>query len=67
MSPAGSKEAGLYRFQLFQDGIMVAEVEGANWNQALREIQHYALVYGQDGLVEIREHSTTIKPLGSPP
>lgn len=42
------------RFELWQDGMMVACVEGPR-RKALSEIRHYALMYGQDGPVEIRE------------
>ncbi len=41
------------RYRIKQDGMAVALVEGPN---ALREITHYALVYGQDGPVEIQQH-----------
>jgi len=41
-------------FELWQDGMMVAGAVGPR-TRAAREINHYALVYGQDGPVEIRE------------
>jgi hypothetical protein len=44
-----------HRFQLWQDGIMVAAVDCAERHIALKEIAHYAAVYEQDGPVEIRE------------
>lgn len=42
------------RFRLKQGGIPVAWSEGPS---ALAEIQHYAMVYGQDGPVLIERHS----------
>ena len=44
-----------HRFQLWQDGIMVAAVDCPNRYSALKEIAHYAGVYGQDGPVKIKE------------
>jgi hypothetical protein len=44
-----------HRFQLWQDGIMVAAVDCASREYALKEIGHYAAVYGQDGPVNIVE------------
>lgn len=41
------------RFRLKQDGIPVAWAEGPG---ALAEINHYALVYSQDGPVLIEAH-----------
>ena len=41
-------------FELWQGGQPVAFVGGPR-ERAEREIQHYAVVYGQDGAVEIRE------------
>ena len=43
-----------YRFQLWQDGIEVAGVDAPTLEAAQREIMHYAMVYAQDGPVEIR-------------
>ena len=42
------------RYRLIQDGQPTAWAEGPG---ALSEIQHYALVYGQDGPVQIEQHS----------
>jgi hypothetical protein len=39
--------------KLKQGGIIVAEVDAPTKEQAEREIQHYALMYSQDGAVEI--------------
>jgi hypothetical protein len=39
--------------KLKQGGIIVAEVDAPTIEQAEREIQHYALIYSQDGAVEI--------------
>lgn len=44
-----------YRYVLIQDGMVVASVESASKEQAEREINHYALMYSQDGPVEIKE------------
>lgn len=43
-----------YAYGLFQAGVMVAAVYSARQEDAEREIAHYALIYGQDGPVEIR-------------
>jgi hypothetical protein len=42
------------KFELWQDGIMVAEVEGPTFEEARSEIMHHAMDYAQDGKVEIR-------------
>jgi hypothetical protein len=42
-----------YIARLKQDGIIVAEVVAHNKEQAEREIKYYALMYSQDGIVEI--------------
>ena len=42
-----------YTAQLKQDGIIVAEVDAPTKERAIKEIQHYAMVYSQDGDVEI--------------
>ncbi len=42
-----------YTAQLKQDGIIVAEVDAKTKEEANKEIQHYAMMYGQDGKVEI--------------
>jgi len=41
------------KYQLKQNGIIVAEVDCNNDEQAKKEIQHYAMMYSQDGEVEI--------------
>lgn len=38
-----------HNFRLRQEGIVVAEVWGADRTRCLREIMHYAMIYGQDG------------------
>ena len=45
----------VYRFDLIQNGIVVASVESASKAGAAREIGHYAVMYAQDGPVEIVE------------
>lgn len=44
-----------FNFEVWQDGLPVAEVNGNDRADALREILHYAAMYGQDGPVEIYE------------
>lgn len=46
-------------YQLWQDGVMVAAVSAGNKEDALREINHYAMMYSQDGPVEIRDLQAT--------
>ena len=41
--------------ELWQDGIMVASVNGLP-EDAEREINHYAMMYSEDGEVEIRRN-----------
>jgi hypothetical protein len=54
-----------HRFQLWQDGIMVAAVDCANRHSAMKEIAHYAVVYEQDGPVKIVEvKQSTRRPVG---
>lgn len=43
----------LYVYKLIQDGMTVALVESVSKEQAEAEIQHYALIYSQDGPVKI--------------
>lgn len=47
-----------HRFEVWQDGIMVAAVEASEHHQALKEISHYAMLYERDGPIQIKE----IKP-----
>ena len=42
-----------YICQLKQEGQIVAEVDAPSKEQAIIEIQHYAMMYCQDGEVEI--------------
>jgi hypothetical protein len=51
------KESGMTEHvaQVWQDGIMVAEVCSPDVDTMRREISHYAMMYRQDGPVEIRE------------
>lgn len=44
-----------YEYILMQDGVIVATVDAPTKKEALDEINHYALIYGQDGPVEIKE------------
>ncbi len=47
-------ESQEYKFELWQNGMMVAMVRSANEDRAIAEINHYAMMYGQDGPCEIR-------------
>ncbi len=47
----------IYRYELIQDGQVVASVESSDNAVAIGEIALYALMYGQDGPVEIKEVS----------
>ena len=40
-------------YELWQDGMIVAAVDCNDEELAKKEIQHYALVYSQDGPVKI--------------
>lgn len=44
-----------YEFELWQGGIVVASVSAPSREEAEDEINHYAMMYRQDGPVEIRE------------
>jgi len=44
-----------YVYALYQDGVMVAKVDSPTEEQAIREINHYAMMYEQDGPVEIKK------------
>ena len=45
-----------YTFEVWmKDGSFVASVHGPDKERAFQEAMHYAAVYGQDGLVEVRE------------
>ena len=43
-----------YTFELWQNGVMVASVDGPSLDRARAEIMHYAAMYAQDGPCEIR-------------
>jgi hypothetical protein len=43
-----------YKASLWQDGMEVASVDCPDRDTMLNEINHYALIYGQDGIVDIR-------------
>ena len=43
-----------YKAKLIQKGVIVAQAESKNKEDVEREIQHYALMYSQDGEVEIK-------------
>lgn len=42
-----------FRADLIQDGVTVASVDACSQQECEREIQHYALMYSQDGPVHI--------------
>lgn len=48
-----------YKYQLFQHGVMVAQIESASEQQAEKEINHYAIMYCQDGPVQIKRFINT--------
>lgn len=43
-----------FKYELWQDGLMVACVYAAEKADAQKEIQHYAMMYRQDGPVVIK-------------
>ena len=49
-----------WRGEVFQDGVRVAMVEGKGFERISSETIHYALMYGQDGEVQIK--LTKIRP-----
>jgi len=42
-----------YNYKLEQNGIIVAEVDAPTEEEALKVINHYAMMYSQDGEVKI--------------
>ena len=48
------KQDKSFRAEVWQDGMMMAAVEGRNRKHVERDILHYAMVYGQDGPVQIK-------------
>ena len=53
MKPSKTLRA-VERAELWQDGMMVACVETSSRKDTEREINHYALMYAQDGPVTIK-------------
>lgn len=45
----------MYKFNLYQDGMLAASSEAESREKALQEILHYAGVYLQEGAVRIKE------------
>lgn len=45
------------KFELWQGGMKVAAVDCPEYHTGLREISHYAMMYEQDGPIELRENS----------
>jgi hypothetical protein len=43
-----------WRAELWQNGMKVADVSGSTEAAVDREIKHYAMIYAQDGAVEIK-------------
>lgn len=43
-----------WRAELWQDGMMVAKVIGETKDDVTNEINHYAMMYSQDGPVKIK-------------
>lgn len=51
-----------YNAKLKQNGMMVVEINAPTIKIAEREINHYALMYGQDGEIEvIRDYKIKVK------
>jgi hypothetical protein len=44
----------LYEFEIWQDDMLVVSGGAQRASDALQEADHYQLMYGQDGPVEIR-------------
>ena len=49
-----------YEFEVWQDGWAQAKACGSDRESALREANHYAVMYGQDGPVAIYEVARTL-------
>ena len=45
-----------YTAKIIQNGIMVAGVDGTTIEAVEKEIQHYAMMYSQDGELEIKRN-----------
>lgn len=58
MKRCGKRE---YDYRLFQDGFQQARVMSKDKETAEREIQHYAMMYEQDGPVKIQRRSRKIR------
>lgn len=43
-----------YEYEVIQDGIVVASAWGRDKQRVLSEAMHYAMMYAQDGPVEVR-------------
>lgn len=48
------KSISRWKFSILQNGEEQASVEGS-YEQAGRQAEHYAFIYGQDGPVEVKE------------
>jgi len=54
-----------YKAKIKQNGIVVAQVESSNKEYVEKEIQHYALMYSQDGdVIIIRNYKQALKQNG---
>jgi hypothetical protein len=47
------KKKRAYKYNLIQDGMIVASVECEDKELAIKEIKHYAMMYSEDGPVKI--------------
>ena len=55
-NPGESMTQEAHRYELWQDGLMVAATDGQH-GFAIREILHYAMQYAKDGAIEVRHYS----------
>ncbi len=56
-----------FEFEVWQDDMMQASASAENYEEALKEARHYALMYGQDGPVKVCQVVRRWIDLDSPP
>jgi hypothetical protein len=59
---ARRKKVTSYQAELWQDGVMVAAVDAPTLDECNREIEHYAMMYRQDGPVQIKRKHRETRP-----